>query len=220
MKRLTYSLLTYRLDQIWFPAALWALFVIIILIIQDNPGQRFDIVRAYLGAVLPLTAGMMAAYALLDDPALELRFAAPLPAWKAISERLVITLSIAGIAALSFQGLTTLFKISLEPLGNLYAIQLAWLVPTLALMSLGCLASLLLTQSNSGALFVGLVWLMELLLRGWFIAHPQARYLMIFLGIFQPANPHLWVNQLILITLTAALLLSAHILFKKQERYI
>jgi hypothetical protein len=220
MKRLTYSLLTYRLDQIWFPAGLWALFVIILLIMKGSADQAFNMVRSYLGAVLPLTVGIMSAYALLDDPALELRFAVPLPAWKALAERLGITLVIAAIAAVSFQVVTALLGISIEALGGLAAIQLTWIVPTLALMALGCVTSLVLAQSNGGAIVVGLLWLMQLLLRGWFIESAWARYLLVFLGILQPDHPNLIANQLTLLALAVLLLLAAQALFKKQERYL
>ena len=80
MKRssLHYCLLTSRLDQLWFPLSFWVLFAIIGLI--RGPQYILDTSRAYLGAVLPLIGGIMAAYAVLDDPALELRFATPSPA--------------------------------------------------------------------------------------------------------------------------------------------
>jgi hypothetical protein len=220
MKRLLYSLLTYRLDQLWFPAALWALFVIILLMMKGSAEQAFNMARSYLGAVLPLTAGIMAAYALLDDPALELRFAIPLPAWKALAERLAVTLSVAAIAAVSFQGTVAMLGVSLAPLGGIAAIQLSWLVPTLALMALGCAASLLFAQSNGGAMLVGFIWLLQLLLRGWFIESPWARYLIVFLGILQPDHPNLLANQFTLIALAALLLLAAQFLFKNHERYI
>ncbi|MFZ6029011.1 MAG: hypothetical protein ACOYYS_14960 [Chloroflexota bacterium] len=220
MKRIAYSLLTYRLDQVWFPAGLWALFAIILLIMRGTADQAFNMARSYLGAVMPLTAGIMAAYALLEDPALELRFAIRLPAWKALAERLAITFAIAAITALGFQGVTALLGVSLEPLGGFWAIQLAWLAPTLALMALGCTVSLAFGQSNGGAIVVGLVWLMELLLRGWFIDHRWARYLLVFFGILAPEHPSLPANQVTLLLLAALLLLGAQHLFKQQERYI
>lgn len=220
MKRLTYSLLTYRLDQIWFPAALWALFVIILLIMRGTPDQAFNMARSYLGAVMPLTAGVMAAYALLEDTALELRFAIPLPAWKALAERLGVTLAIAAITAITFQGATALLGVSLQPLGGFWAIQLAWLVPTLALMALGCTVSLAFTQSSGGAITVGLIWLMQLILRGWFIESPWARYLLVFLGILQPEHPHLLANQFVILLLSAMLLYASQAFFERQERYL
>lgn len=103
MKRfsLRYTLLTSRLDQLWFPLALWALFVIVALL----RGQAFidDTTRAYLGTVVPLVGGIMAAYAVLEDPALEIRFATPISAAQILLERLVPTFLIQMVTAFAFQ---------------------------------------------------------------------------------------------------------------------
>ena len=50
MKRfsLKYTLLTYRLDQLWFPLAFQAFFVILTLLLR-NEVQNYDIARAYVG---------------------------------------------------------------------------------------------------------------------------------------------------------------------------
>src|SRR5512138_982696 len=110
MKRfsLRYTLLTSRFDQLWFPLAFWALFIVIAII----RGQEYilDTSRAYLGAVIPLVAGIMAAYAVLDDPSLELRFATPISAAQTLVERLVPTFIIQVFSALTFQ----LFAMSMQ----------------------------------------------------------------------------------------------------------
>ena len=80
MKRfsLKYTLLTYRLDQLWFPLAFWAFFVILTLLLNDQE-MNFDIARGYIGVAVPLIGGVMAGFSLLHDPPLELGFSAPLP---------------------------------------------------------------------------------------------------------------------------------------------
>ena len=60
-------------------ALLRALFAVVSLILHD-PEKISDASRSFLGVVLPLIGGVMAAYAILEDPALELRFATPIPA--------------------------------------------------------------------------------------------------------------------------------------------
>ena len=86
-----YLLSTYRLDQLYLPAAFWALFAIVSLF-QLEPDHLLDMARSYLGAVVPLTGGIMAAYAILDDPALELRFSTPARAARMLIERLGLIL--------------------------------------------------------------------------------------------------------------------------------
>ena len=217
---LRYTLLTYKLDQLWFPAGLWALFVILAIIFRSDGSKLFDVARAYLGAVLPLLGGVLAAYVVLDDPVLELRFATPVPAWQVLSERLGFTLSILALTAFSYQALVVALGCDLAQLGNPLAVQLAWLVPTLAMMGLGCLGALVFAQPTAGAMLVGLVWLFELVARGWFIDDRWARYFMLFLGIFVPGHPDLRLSQLVLLAVTIVFLIVAWALYHKQERYI
>src|SRR5512141_820465 len=134
MKRfsLRYTLLTSRLDQLWFPLAFWVLFMLIGII--RGPEYILDTSRAYLGAVLPLIGGIMAAYAVLDDPALELRFATPIPAIQTLLERLVPTFVIQVLCALTFQIFALILGVDFAPMyGNWFNVQLIWLIPTLSL---------------------------------------------------------------------------------------
>src|SRR6185295_5535283 len=68
---LKYTWLTYRRDQLWFPLAFLAFFIVAVVVMR-HPAIRFSLARAYLGFFLPLIGGILAAYAVLDDPALEL----------------------------------------------------------------------------------------------------------------------------------------------------
>jgi hypothetical protein len=215
---LRYALLTYRLDQVWLPAAFWALFAIICLF-RNAPDSRFDMVRVYLGTAVPLVGGILAAYAVLDDPALELRFATPTRAGRFLAERLGLILAIQALSALGFQLFALALGVDFTPLGNWAAVQLAWIVPTLALMALGCAGSLLVAQSTAGAFLAGFVWLMELLARGW-LASNAGRYVLIFMGALMPGHPSLHINQVTLSALAAMLLFAAWALLHRQERYI
>jgi len=219
MKRnaMIYHLLTFRLDQLWFPLAFWALFAIIALLRGES--YVFDTARSYLGAVVPLMAGIMAAYALLDDPALELRFATPTCAASLLAGRLGLVLAVQATCALGFQAFALLFKADLSPLGNTLDLQLSWLVPTLSLMALACLGSLLGTQNMAGALLAGLVWLVQLVARGWFAAN-QGRYLLVFMGALMPDHPALRLNQVSLLLTSLVFTLISWLLLKRQERYI
>jgi hypothetical protein len=214
---LRYTLLTYRMDQLWFPLAFWALFAIIAII--RGTEYVFDTSRSYLGAVIPLIAGIMAAYAILDDPALELRFATLTRAGRFLAERLGLLLTIQVISALTFQIFALALGTDFTPLGNWLDVQLSWLIPTISLMALGCLGSLLGAQTMVGAFLAGLVWLVELVARGWFALN-NGKYVLVFMGALMPDHPALRANQLSLITLTIFFVIAAWLLLKRQERYI
>jgi hypothetical protein len=214
---LRYTLLTYRMDQLWFPLAFWTLFAIIAVI--RGPDYIFDTSRSYLGAVIPLIAGIMAAYAILDDPALELRFATPTRAGRFLAERLGLLLTIQGISALTFQAFALLLGVDFTPLGNWLDVQLSWFIPTASLMALGCLGSFLGAQTMFGAFLAGLLWLVELVARGWFALN-NGKYVLVFMGALMPDHPALRANQFTLFVLSLTLLFASWILLRIQERYI
>jgi len=221
MKRFSirYTLLTSRFDQIWFPLVLWILF----LVIGVLRGQEsiMDTTRNYLGFVVPLIGGIMAAYAVLEDPALELRFATPIPAEQTLPERLVPTFIVQAIFALAYQafalGLKADFNSTFTSWGDL---QLSWLVPTLSLAALGCFASLAARNSITGAVLAGMVWIVELVARGWFAGHEIRRYFLVFMSSIMLDHPALRINQITLITLSLILLGASWWLLRHQERYI
>lgn len=221
MKRfsLRYSLLTYRFDQLWFPLAIWALFVVICLFLQRSD-QVMNTTRGYLGVALPLIAGILAAYAVLDDPALELRFATPISAGQTLFERLSLILVVQAVSALSFQVFVLALGGDFSVLGTVWDVQLAWLVPSLALMALGSLGALLAAQTMVGALLIGVVWIVELIAREWFAAQDGWRYLLVFMSALMPDHPFLRGNQLALVLLAALLFVAAGLLLRRQERFI
>lgn len=220
MKRssLRYALSTYRLDQLYLPASFWALFAIICLI-RGTTEYGLDMARAYLGTVVPLIGGIMSAYAILDDPALELRFAAPARAGSFLAERLGLIFAVQTICALIFQAFVLALGADLSPVGNAFTVQLVWLIPTLALMGLGCMGSLLAAQTMTGAFLVGLTWLIELLARGW-LARNNGKYVLVFMGALMPEHPDLVANQITLFVISIVFLLTAWALLHRQERYI
>jgi hypothetical protein len=220
MKRfsLRYTLLTSRFDQLWFPLAFWVLFVLIGFI--RGPEYILDTSRAYLGAVLPLVGGIMAAYAVLDDPSLELRFATPIPASQTLLERISPTFVIQVLCALTYQVFAFALGADFTPMfGNWFNIQAVWLVPTLSLMALGCLTAFVAAQTATGAVLVGLVWIVQLVARGWFACN-NGKYFLVFMTPLMPDHPSLYANQLTLLSLSIVLFLVGWKLLQRQERYI
>ena len=219
MKRfsLRYSLLTYRLDQLWFPLAFWALFAVIALLLRE---KDLSIARAYLGCAIPLVGGILSAYGVLDDPALELRFATPVRAAQTLLERLGLILIVQAVCAFGFQLLCLALGVDFSILGNGFAVQLAWLVPALTLMALGTAGSLLAAQTMTGAFLVGIAWIVELIARGWFAANRIGRYFLVFMGALMPDHPALAANQASLLALAALLFVASWILLHRQEHYI
>lgn len=219
MKRfsLHYTLLTSRFDQLWLPLAFWGLFIIIGLL--RGPEYMTDTTRAYLGAVVPLLGGIMGAYAILDDPALELRFATPITAARTLLERLAPVFLVQVICALSFQIFALGFRADFSIFGGWIDVQLAWLLPALALLAFGCFTALLATQTIIGAVFAGMVWLVELVARGWFAGN-AGKYFLVFMGSLMPDHPDLVANHFSLFALSVVFLLGSWRLLHRQERYI
>ena len=220
MKRfsLKYTLLTYRLDQLWFPLAFWAFFVILTLLLNDQE-LNFNIARAYIGVAVPLIGGFMAAYAILDDPAIELRFATPTRAAQILFERTILIFIIQTVSALAFIIFALLIGVDFAPLGNTLKLHLAWIVPTGAMIALGTFGTILGAQTMIGSFLVGLVWIIEVIIRDG-MAVNNWKYAYIFMGILAPEHPDLIGNHVALFALSATFLFFTWLLLHKQERYI
>ena len=214
---LKYSWLTYRRDQIWFPLAFLALFVVIFSILR-HPVPRYSIARAYLGFIVPLTGGILAAYGVLDDPALELRFSTPVRAEQTLLARMGLVVAVETACALVFQLFVGALGLDLSPLGGLLGVQLVWFLPTLALAALGSAGALAGAQTAMGACLAGAVWLVQLLMNSWF--KQNARSVFLFLGVLVPGHPDLGLNRLVLFAGSTALLLASWALLRRQERYL
>jgi hypothetical protein len=104
--------------------------------------------------------------------------------------------------------------------GSWAGVQLAWIVPTLSLMAVGALAALSAAQTMAGALLTGLVWLVQLIARGWFASQKVGQYFLVFMSPLMPDHPALRANQLALTLTAIAFFIAGWILFRHQERYI
>jgi len=209
----------FRTGQAWLPAAFWVLFALMILFFRTTSGW-IDATRGFLGAVLPLLGGILAAYAVLDDPSLEIIFSTPVGAGRLLAGRLIPPFLMIAASAASFQVFLLLLGIDLRALGGPVSFQFSWLVPTLTLTALGAAVSLAARQCAGGALAVGAVWITQLIARGWFLSRKGAGGLMLFMGVFRPADPRLTANRITLAILASALFAAAAALLKKQERYL
>ncbi len=214
-----YWLLTYRLDQLWLPAAFWALFAIMALFFRGED-RVYDVARGLVGGVLPLLGGIMAAYAVLDDPTLELQFATPIPAIKMLSERMGLTFVAIGATAVSYQLFLFAVGVNLSRWVDPIVFQFSWIVPSIVFLALGTAAAFASANSVSGALLVGLVWIVELIIREGMLADRLLRYVLVFMALIVPDHPDLGANLMVLSLLAAAMFLLALGLLKKQERYL
>jgi hypothetical protein len=214
-----YSLKTHLAGQFWLPAAVWALFAIINWLFTDK-SQASNTAGYFLGVALPLIGGILSAYSILGDPGLELQFSTPRSAFRTLLERMGMVLMILGFAAVTYQIYIAALHVDMSPYGNLLQIQLLWLVPCLTLITLGCLMSLCFTQSTSGALFIGLIWIVQVIAHSAIVSGTVTRYVFLMMGTLYPQNPALTANEVTLLTLSVIFAVSSVVLLKKQERYI
>jgi hypothetical protein len=214
---LKYTWLTYRRDQLWFPLAFLGFFLVAV-VVMNHSAIRFTLARAYLGFIVPLTAGILAAYAVLDDPALELRFATPVRAVQTLVTRVGLILSVQIACAVVFQFFLFMMGVDLSPLGGAIGVQLAWFLPALALAAVGTIGSLAAAQTAVGAFLAGAVWLVQVMMKGWLEANAKNLYL--FMGVLVPRHPALVMNQCALFAVSAVLFFLSWVLLHRQERFL
>jgi hypothetical protein len=214
-----YHLLIFRREQLALPAGLWALFALMAVFLRG--GHQVDnIAASFLVIVLPLLGGILATATLVDDPVIELHLASPRRPWRTLWERMALILAIAGVAAVAYQVFLLAVGVDISFLGDMARRQLAWLVPTVAMMCLAAAVSALAAQSMAGAMTVGLIWLLQLLARGWFAADPVFRYAFLFLAQEEPQAADLPLNYLCLLAMALVLGVAASLALRKEERYL
>ena len=214
---LKYAWLTTRRELVWLPGAVFAALVLIMWMMR-LPDIRFAIARGYLGFLVPLMTGILAAYAVLDDPALELRFATPVGASRTLLSRLALILCVQTAFVLMFQLCALAMGVRFSPLGAAPAIQLAWIVPSVSLAAVGTIGALASTQCATGAFLAASVWLVQLLMKGWLLANASSLYL--FMGMLEPKHPDLIWSQAVLVVVSLVLMTFSWVLLHRQERYL
>jgi hypothetical protein len=65
-----------------------------------------------------------------------------------------------------------------------------------------------------------MVWIVELVARGWFAGNKIGQYFLVFMSPLMPDHPALRANQLALVILSIALFLLGWKLLHRQERFI
>src|SRR4029450_8188577 len=109
--------------------------------------------------------------AVRDARALELRFATPVSAAQTLLTRLALILSVQAAFALGFQLCALAMGVRFSPLGSAFAIQLAWIIPTISLAAVGTSGALAAAQCATGAFLSASTWLIQLLMKGWLLAN-------------------------------------------------
>ena len=214
-----YNLLAFRHDQLWLPGAIWLLVVIMFFFFQSEM-YTMDVAGGYLGAVIPLIAGVLSASVVLGDPALELQLSTPRSRLAILFERLGVILATSAVTALSFQAFLAIVGVDMSTFGSFLTLQLDWLVPSLALIGLSCALGFTFGQPTPGSLISGLLWIVQLILRDWFVTSPVARYFFLFTGVRDPQSPYLAANLACLAGIAIILFLLTSYLFRKTERYL
>jgi len=217
---LRYAMKTYRKEQFWMPPAFLAFFCILSAFFLED-GRANTMATAFLGYMLPLITGILASSSILSDPALELHFASPISAWLLLVARYGVLLIVILVTSLVFQGCMALMGVDLAYLGDFWQRQLIWLVPSLAMLALGCFTALAFRQATAGSVFTGGLWIFQLTLKGYLLSKPLTRNLVLFMGATFPLGGSMLAKNQVSLTLVSVLMLSISVyLLKKQERLI
>ena len=214
-----YSSRMHQASQIWLPGMLTVLMMIVIGLFSKFL-KPVEVSSAFTGVVLPLIGGIMAAYSTLDDPSLELQFSTPRSALAILLNRFLLVLVVLSVCSLAFQLFIHWIGVDVSSFGSVWQRQLNWIIPCLACTSLGFFAAFSAAQCNTGGIAVGLVWILQVIAREWFLNTPVARQLFLFAGALYPTAPTVHSSQVVLLITSILLLAASWRLLHQQERYI
>lgn len=218
IKKIKYNLQVFQKDLFWFPFAMMSLFLIISIFTKDS--FTSSIPKAFLGYLMPLIAGGLAAYAYLEDQALELKFTFNQRNTKFIFKRLSVVLIISIIVSICYQIGLHLFQISIDGFTNTLQLQLSWFIPVVANIAFASFISLVTKSSNLSFSLIGGIWILQVIARGFFSQHTFLSLFLLFQGTMVPGTKQATINYISLLLISLVSILFSLILIKKQERYI
>lgn len=217
MKKIFYG---YDIEQFLLPLGIWGLFLLVGILFFEGE-LAVDRSAAFLGYVMPLLGGILAANALLNDSALELRFSTAQSAWNMLAERILPLFGFLALLAISFQVILAFAGVDYAKFGGLLQRQLVWAVPSLMMLTLGSLGSFLARNAITGAGIISGLWILQVLMRGWFSQDSTMQHIFLFQGMMRaPGSAELIRNQISLTILSVLFFIASGLLLKRQERYL
>lgn len=209
----------HQTGSLWLPISVLCLFIIVVGFFGTNL-KAVEVSAAYTGVVLPLIGGILGAFATLDDSILELKFASPLSTFFLLISQFIAIVAVLALCSLIYQMFALAIHLDMNEFGNLWQRQFSWIIPSLALTSLGFLGAYWSANANSAAMIVGMIWIIQVIAREWFIMTPPVKYVFLFTGALYPHALSRAGSQLSLLGLSAIFLVIAWLILKKQERFI
>jgi hypothetical protein len=162
---------------------------------------------------LPPVAGLLAAYLVTGNPALELHLTLPRSYAALMWLRLLLLTLWCALAAVVISAVIAAAGYWVAPQAEPRR-QLIWAAPMLWFIACGALLSLLLRSRVASSAVLGMVWLGELFLRAYFLQNAALQKVYLFLtletvpGSSAPASAY-WLTNRLTLLVSAALFLSA-----------
>jgi len=177
-----------------------------------DQGFIADLLIATLEACVPLAAGVLVATIAARDDALELQLTVATPyrrtAWRRIGLLLAWTALIEAATMLAIQ---TFLPWAAPKQGIEYIVT--WAAPLLWLTAAGALLALLLRSRAIAGAVLGVVWIAQLALHGYFATNDWLRPWFLFATLYAPDDPFWWANRI-------ELLLAAAVFFAAASYYL
>jgi hypothetical protein len=187
---------------------------------QDTATARFLI--GALEMAVPLATGVACASLVGSDPVAEIQLTVPTPYRFTLFRRLTVALGWAGvIAALTAVALIATGWWARWPANHgVFAGQLTWLAPTLALGAVGFAAGAVFRSAAAAGAVVTSLWAFQQIFADLAQANPPARLLYLF-ATTRGAVPGDWApNRWALIAVATVLVALALVLLGRSERLI
>jgi len=210
-----------RYEQLFVPAAMMGVCLLLITLLKGNPSRdpSSSVVLAFIEAALPLATAIIANGLFLDDPALELHYTVPRPLWRTLLEKLALLIGVMTVFYLLFAGLVYILGVPLVGWGLLPPGILLWIVPAIAWSGLAFFIGALLRSGVAGNALAALAWIVCFLLHDLMLSRPNWRAVYPFMTIFMPDSPDWLLNRAGLLMIGLVGIGSALILLRKGERY-
>jgi hypothetical protein len=181
---------------------------------------RDELSRFILESGAGLIACMLGSTLLVNDAALELLLASRQGCWKIVIERTLLLWIILSVIAVCFVGWTSALGIQYSSYDTPWRLFCMWFVPTWLFTMLSLMASLLAKNSSMGGVLSGILLLLELIMKDFFLNTSSLLLIFVPISMWKPDSHLWWSSRALLFGLGALIVLGIWRWIRREEHLL
>jgi len=197
-KRVPYHLRTLIEKGVFFQGVVTLVYIILISLNRTEVDTVRLLLVTYLEVTLPFIGALLSILSFPESNMIEILFILRMAPRQILLEKLISVGTVIIVCAFLVTGAAFIFS----PIAMTFTKTIfVWLAPTICLTGIGIACCVMTASSKTSAAVVGLIWILELMLKGEILSSPMGEATFLFLS-WQLPESELWeMNRVVLCTL-------------------